>query len=562
MTVDTQPVTESRRPARAPRSEGQWALGQREPLNANEVFKRDDNPLNVRQRIIDVYSKQGFDSIPADDLRGRFRWMGIYTQRKPGIDGGRTAQLEPEELDDKRFMMRIRIDGGVLSTEQLAAIGEVSTQYARDTADITDRQNIQYHWIEIEDVPAIWDRLEPLGLWTQEACGDCPRVVLGSPVGGRLDSELLDPKPAIEAIKQILREDESLANLPRKYKSSVSWFWDAVPEINDVSFVGSVHPEHGPGFDVYVGGGLSTLAHLAPRLGAWVPLDEVPQVWRAITEFFRDYGYRRLRNKARMKYLVKDWGVEKVREVIENEYLGRKLIDGPPAVAPASPIDYVGVTQQKDGRVAVGFAPVVGRVSGTILSQVAEAAREAGSDAVSFTPLQKLVVLDVDPAKADRLIETLRPLGLHARASLWRRGTMACTGLEYCKLGIVETKQRAIDLVADLDERLADVALERPIAINLNGCPNSCARIQVADIGLKGQIVTDDTGEQVEGFQAHLGGELGLDAAYGRKLRGHKVVSAELGDYVERLVRGFAADAEPGERFAQWAARVDEDALQ
>ncbi|MDO5697541.1 MAG: nitrite/sulfite reductase [Dermatophilus congolensis] len=562
MTVETKP--ESARPARAraPRSEGQWALGERDPLNHNEEFKREDNPLNVRQRIVEVYSKQGFESIHPDDLRGRFRWMGLYTQRKPGIDGGRTAQLEPEELDDTHFMMRIRIDGGILSTEQLQAIGEVSTQYAQDTADITDRQNIQYHWIDIENVPAIWDRLEPLGLWTQEACGDCPRVILGSPLAGRLDSELVNPLSAIEAIKQILREDDSLANLPRKYKSSVSWFWDAVPEINDVSFVGVEHPEHGPGFDVFVGGGLSTSAHLAPRLGAWVPLEEVPEVWRAVTEFFRDYGYRRLRNKARMKYLVKDWGAEKVREVIEKEYLKRPFIDGPSAVAPESPIDYVGITQQKDGKVAVGFAAVAGRVSGTILTKVAEAARAAGSDAVSFTPLQKLVVLDVDPDKADELIDTLRPLGLHARASLWRRGTMACTGLEYCKLAIVDTKQRAHDLVADLDERLADVKLDRPIAINLNGCPNSCARIQVADIGLKGQIVTDDAGEQVEGFQAHLGGELGADAGYGRKLRGHKVVSAELGDYVERLVRAYAADAQPGERFAQWAGRAEEDVLQ
>ena len=562
MTAETKTAAESRRPARAPRSEGQWALGQREPLNHNEEFKREDNPLNVRQRILDVYSKEGFDSIPADDLRGRFRWMGLYTQRKPGIDGGRTAQLEPEELDDSHFMMRIRIDGGILTTEQLAAIGEVSTLYARDTADITDRQNIQYHWVDIENVPAIWERLEPLGLWTQEACGDCPRVVLGSPLAGRLASEVVDPRPAIEEIKAILREDASLANLPRKYKTSVSWFWDAVPEINDVSFVGVEHPEHGPGFDVFVGGGLSTYAHLAPRLGAWVPLEEVPQVWRAVTEFFRDYGYRRLRNKARLKYLVKDWGAEKVREVIEKEYLGRPLLDGPSADAPASPIDYVGVTEQKDGRVAVGFAAVAGRVSGTILSRVAEAAREAGSDAVSFTPLQKLVVLDVDPAGVEQLIDTLRPLGLHARAGNWRRGTMACTGLEYCKLAIVDTKQRAADLVADLDERLADVQLERPIAINLNGCPNSCARIQVADIGLKGQIVTDASGEQVEGFQAHLGGELGADAGYGRKLRGHKVTSSELGDYVERLVRAFAADAEPGERFAQWAGRAEEDVLQ
>lgn len=551
----------SGKPEKPRRSEGQWAAGDREPLNHNEAFKAADNPLNVRERIVSTYAVQGYDSIAPDDLRGRFRWMGLYTQRAPGIDGGRTAQVPPEELDARHFMMRIRVDGGVVSTDQLDAIADVSTRYARDSADITDRQNIQLHWVEIEDVPAIWERLESVGLWTQEACGDCPRVVIGSPLAGRSATEILDPTPAVEQIKQMLREDPSLANLPRKFKTSVSWAWDAVPEINDVSFVGVEHPEYGPGFDVLVGGGLSTSAHLAPRLGAWVPLAEVPEVWHAVVELFRDWGYRRLRNKARLKYLVADWGPEKVREVLETQFLHRRLLDGPPAQAPEHPIDYVGVTEQQDGRVAVGFAPIAGRVSGSALQAVADAARVAGSGHVAFTPLQKLVVLDLQPERVDALVEALEPHGLFARASTWRRGTIACTGLEYCKLAIVETKGRAHELVADLERRLADIDLEHPIAININGCPNSCARIQVADIGLKGQIVQDADGNQVEGFQAHLGGELGPDAGYGRKLRGHKVTSAELGDYVERLVRAYDRDRRDGERFAQWVARSDEDVL-
>ncbi|MDO5628127.1 MAG: nitrite/sulfite reductase [Mobilicoccus sp.] len=547
---------------RPKRPEGQWALGEREPLNHNEEFKAADNPLNVRERIVSTYAVEGFESIHPDDLRGRFRWMGLYTQRKPGIDGGRTASLSPEELDDDHFMMRIRIDGGVVSLDQLEAIGDVSTRYARDTADITDRQNIQLHWVDIRDVPAIWERIEPHGLWTQEACGDCPRVVLGSPLAGRSATEVIDPTPAVEEIKRLLREDESLANLPRKFKSAVSWEWDVVPEINDVSFVGVQHPEHGPGFDLLVGGGLSTSAHLALRLGAFVPLERVPEVWHAVVQLFRDYGYRRLRNKARLKYLVQDWGAEKTREVLET-YLSEPLLDGPAAVAPPEPIDYVGVTDLADGTQAVGFSPIVGRVSGTVLTQVAAAAREAGADGVAFTPLQKLVVLGVAADKVDALIDALEPLGLLARASVWRRGTLACTGLEYCKLAIVETKARAHDLVADLEARIgdADGALTSPVSVALNGCPNSCARIQTADIGLKGQIVTDDAGEQVPGFQVHLGGVLGNDPRFGRKLRGHKVTSAELGDYVERVVRGYVADRSEGETFADWAVRAPEDAL-
>src|SRR5689334_22655064 len=183
-----------------PRGEGQWALGHREPLNPNERSKKDDNPLNVRARIENIYAHRGFDSIDPADLRGRFRWFGLYTQRAPGIDGGRTAILEPEELEDRFFMLRVRIDGGQLSLEQLRTVAGISREYARDSADITDRQNIQMHWIRIEDMPEIWRRLEGVGLSTTEACGDTPRVILGSPVAGVSADEILD---ATEAIREI-----------------------------------------------------------------------------------------------------------------------------------------------------------------------------------------------------------------------------------------------------------------------------------------------------------------------------------------------------------------------
>jgi hypothetical protein len=174
------------------RGEGQWAKGHFTPLNANEQFKKDDDGLNVRARIENIYSVRGFDSIDGADLRGRMRWWGLYTQRRPGIDGGKTAVLEPEELDDKYFMLRVRIDGGRLTLAQLRAIATVSTDYARGTADVTDRQNIQLHWIRIEDVPAIWRILEGVGLSTTEACGDVPRVILGSPVAGVAKDEIID----------------------------------------------------------------------------------------------------------------------------------------------------------------------------------------------------------------------------------------------------------------------------------------------------------------------------------------------------------------------------------
>jgi len=552
-------MTQARpRPAKH-RGEGQWALGYREPLNPNEQNKKDDAPLNVRARIENIYALRGFDSIDKNDLRGRFRWWGLYTQREQGYDGTWTGDEHIETIEAKYFMMRVRCDGGALTVEQLRTLGQLSTEFARDTADISDRENLQMHWIQVEDVPEIWRRLEAVGLQTTEACGDCPRVVLGSPLAGESLDEVLDASSAVDEIVRRYIGKPEYANLPRKYKTAISGLQDVVHEVNDIAFIGVNHPEHGPGLDVWVGGGLSTNPMLGQRLGAWVPLDEVPDVWEAVTSAFRDYGYRRLRSKARLKFLIKDWGVEKFRQVVETEYLKRPLINGPAPEPPAHPIDHVGVQRLKNGRNAVGVAPIAGRVSGTILSAVAEIAEKAGSDRVRFTPYQKLIVLDVPDDKLDDVVSALEALGLPSRPSQWRRNLMACTGIEYCKLSFAETRVRAQGLVPDLEKRLEDInaQLDVPITVNVNGCPNSCARIQVADIGFKGQMVDDGDGP-VEGFQVHLGGSLGLDSGFGRKLRQHKVLSHELGDYIERVVRNFVKQRGEGERFATWAIRADE----
>lgn len=549
--------------AAKPRNEGQWALGNREPLNPNEEMKQAGAPLDVRERIETVYAQNGFDSIDKSDLRGRFRWWGLYTQREQGYDGTFTGNDNAELLEAKYFMMRVRCDGGALSAAALRTVGQISTEFGRDTADITDRENVQYHWIEVENVPEIWRRLAEVGLQTAEACGDCPRVILGSPLAGESLDEVLDPSWAIEEIARRYIGQPDFADLPRKYKTAISGLQDVVHEVNDIAFIGVNHPEHGPGLDLWVGGGLSTNPMLAQRVGAWVPLDEVPEVWNAVTSIFRDYGYRRLRSKARLKFLIKDWGIEKFREVLEQEYLKRPLIDGPAPEPLKHPIDHVGVQRLKNGLNAVGVASIAGRVSGTILTAVADLAEQAGSDRIRLTPYQKLVILDVPDDKLDELVAGLDALGLQSRPSHWRRNVMACTGIEFCKLSFAETRVKAQSLVPELESRLADVneQLDVPITVNINGCPNSCARIQVADIGLKGQMVDDGEGGSVEGFQVHLGGSLGLDSGFGRKLRQHKVTSDELGDYIERVTRNFLKYRGEGERFAQWAMRADEDDL-
>jgi len=560
------PDARSQRSRRQGRGDGQWALGYREPLNKNEELKKNDDGLNVRDRIINIYAHRGFDSIDPADLRGRFRWFGLYTQRRPGIDGGRTATLEPEELDDRYFMMRIRIDGGQLSGEQLATVADVSRRYARGTADVTDRQNIQLHWVRIEDVPAIWEALEAVGLSTTEACGDTPRVILGCPLAGIDAEEIIDATPQIRETAERYVGDPAFSNLPRKYKSAMSGcaVQCTVHEINDIAFVGVPGPDGEPGYDLWAGGGLSTNPMIGKRLGVFVRPDQVAEVWAAVTSIFRDYGYRRLRHRARLKFLMADWGPDRFREVLERDYLGYRLTDGPAPKAPGSgQRDHVGIHKQRDGRYYVGFAPRVGRMSADSLDLVARLATQYGSGRVRTTTEQKMVILDVPGDRTAALAAELDAAGLPVTPSTFRRHTMACTGIEFCKLAIVETKGRASDLIAELERRLPEFT--EPITINVNGCPNSCARIQTADIGLKGTLVTLPGGEQVEGFQVHLGGSLdGGDAetsGFGRKIRGLKTTADQLPDYVERVLRRYQDDRMQGETFAAWAARAKEEDL-
>ena len=570
MTTSDAPRTVGPTPPRTPRPSskpnGQWKIDGTAPLNGNEEWKQVDNGLSVRERIEQTYSKGGFASIDPTDLHGRFRVWGLYTQRKPGIDGGKTATLEPHELEDEYFMMRVRIDGGQLSTRQLRVIGEISRDFARDTADLTDRQNVQLHWVRVEDVPEIWRRLEEVGLGTTEACGDVPRVILGSPVAGIAAEELIDPTPQIAEITSRFIGDESLANLPRKFKSAITGHpsQDVVHEINDVAFVAVDHPDHGIGYDLWVGGGLSTAPRLAERLGVFVAPEKVAEVWHGVAQIFRDYGYRRLRNKARLKFLLAEWGAEKFRQVLEDEYLGEALPDGLAAPTPSAPGDHIGVHRQKDGRYYVGVTPIVGRVSGPALTALADLLEAHGSTRLRTTPHQKLVLLDIPEERVESLIGALGELGLTARPSLIRRGTIACTGIEFCKLAIVETKANATAAVLDLEKRLENIDLAQPISLHVNGCPNSCARIQTADIGLKGQLVTID-GKQVPGYQVHLGGGLASqdrdEAGLGRTVRGLKVAADGIADYVERVLRRYATERADDETFAQWAHRADEEAL-
>ncbi len=553
-------------PPRQPRrrGEGQWALGYHEPLNPAEQIKKEGAPLDVRERIERIFAPGGFRSISKQDLRSRMRWWGLYTQRKQGVPGERTGSGEPEELEDEFFMLRIRIDGGRLRTDQLRAIAWVSERFGRDVADVTDRQNVQLHWIRIEDVPAIFERLESTGLTTADACGDTPRVILGCPLAGVTTDEVLDATEQIRAVSTRYVGDPAVQNLPRKYKTSISGCAHGCtnPEINDVSFQGVVHPELGRGYDLWVGGGLSTNPMLAVRLGVFVAPDRVAEAWFGVTTLFRDYGYRRSRNHARLKFLVKDWGAEKVREVLEREFLpGGALPDGPQAgVSPMGSRNHLGLQLQADGRVAVGFATRAGRITGHQLRLVADLAERHGDGRVSLTAQQQMVLTGVAPERADQLVAELTALDLSVHPSAFRAGTMACTGIEFCKLAIGETKGRAMWLTAELESRFP--GFDEPIRIHVNGCPNSCARFQVADIGLMSALQVRPDGTKSDAFLVHLGGGLGGERqGFGRKVKGVKVYAEDAADYVELLVKRYRQRRATDDTFGTYVAALDDAQL-
>jgi sulfite reductase (ferredoxin) len=546
-----------------PRGEGQWGMGYHEPLNAAEQIKKEDDGLNVRERIERIFAPGGFRSIGKQDLRSRMRWWGLYTQRKQGVPAERTGSAEPEELEDEFFMMRIRIDGGSMTSQQLRAIAWASERYGRDIADVTDRQNVQLHWIRIEDVPSIWERIESVGLSTQEACGDTPRVILGCPLAGVTAEELFDAAPDIRAVAGRVLGDPAFSNLPRKYKTSISACNAGCTnhEINDVSFVGVLGADGATGYDLQVGGGLSTNPMFAQRIGAFVPRDRVAEVWMGVTGLFREYGYRRSRNHARFKFLVRDWGPERVREVLEGEFLERgPLPDGPPpSPSRMAAREHLGVMPQRDGRVSVGFAPRAGRVAGHQLRLVAALADTFGSGSVRSTAHQKLVITDVEGSRAPELVAQLDDLDLRATGSVFRRSTIACTGIEFCKLAIGETKGRAAWLTAELEARLPH--FDEDVRIHVNGCPNSCARFQVADIGLMSALQGRPDGTRSDAFLVHLGGTMGEGAAFGRKVRGVKIYAEDVADYVELLLRRYEAQRAAEDTFSSFVNALDADDL-
>ena len=519
-------------------------------LNKMERIKKEKNPFDVWNNI-EYYAANGFDSIEPDDF-DRFKWYGIYTQR-PQSDG--------------YFMLRVKLPNGDLTSQQLRVIADLAEKYGQGLADVTDRQNIQLHWLRIESFPPIEKALAEVGLGFKGACGDTVRNVIGSPLAGVQEGELIDTWPIAEAINEQLVGKDEFSDLPRKYKISISGSADhwVQHEINDVGLVGIRHEETGEvGFDLWVGGGLGSQPHFGKRLGAFVRPDQVIPVCYTITTIFRDFGYRRNRQHARLKFLMADWGPEKFREVLE-ERLGYKLLDNVYYAAPSNPYqDHVGATKQKQpGLYALGLATLRGRVNAGQLKQVADLSDQYADGHIRATTLQNLVILNVPEANIETLRAAVEAIDLSSdEKKYFRRGAMACTGIQFCKVAVAETKNRTAEIVEYLEQEFPD--WNEPININMSGCPNSCTRYQVADIGLLGSLVRQDgspTGEKEEVYQVYLGGRLGAAIQLGEHLN-RRIPSNQVKFYVAELLRRYLADRQPEDTFREYINRQSKETLE
>jgi len=519
-------------------------------LTKMERIKKEKNPFEVWDDI-ERYAITGFETIHPDDF-DRFKWYGLYTQR-------------PQEAG--YFMLRVKIPNGDLTSQQLKVIAQLAEKYGRGLADITDRQNIQLHWLTIQSIPPIEEALDRVGLGLKGACGDTVRNIIGSPLAGYERDELLDTWPVVQALEAALVGKDEFSDLPRKYKISVSGSADhwVQHEINDIGLVAVRHPVTGEvGFDLWVGGGLGAQPHFGQRLKAFLRPDEVVAVSYQITTIFRDFGYRRNRQHARLKFLMADWGAEKFREVLE-ERLGYKLTDNPDYTPPANRHrDLVGATPQKqDGLFAVGLATLRGRVNAEQLRQVAELAEQYADGHIRATTLQNLVILNVLEANVATLRVEAAKIELPTEESnFFRRGAMACTGIQFCKVAVAETKDRTAEVVEYLQEQFPD--WDEPITINMSGCPNSCTRYQIADIGLLGSLVRQDgsaKGGKEEVYQIYLGGRLGAGMRLGHHLN-RRIPSDKLKFYLADLLRRYKSEKQPNENFTEFVHRYDVAALE
>jgi sulfite reductase (ferredoxin) len=490
---------------------------------------------------IRAFARNGHSTIPPEWLGTYFRSWGIYTQGDGmGVVGGANGEGKATEY----FMVRIRIPNGILRSDQVRTLADLSEHHARGVADITVRQNLQLHWITIESVPEIIEKLHQAGLTTTGACGDVARNVTGCPVAGLAHDEHFDASPWALAVDRALGGNRDFYNLPRKFKMTVTSCrtWCSYPEINDVAFsatrrVRGSNVEHG--FSVRIGGGLSTEPHLALKLNAFIRQDQVVDVARGVAEIFRSRDVLRIsRENARLKYLFLkfDWTAESFLAELQR-VIGFTL---DPAEHEEIPFDthrdHTGIHRQKQaGLVFVGASVLRGRITPQQLRRAAELADRYGDGSLRFTAQQNILLANLREEHAETVVAELTAAGLPVEASAFARGTIACTGSEFCKLALTETKGFARWLSAELDDRLP--GFDQQIKLHITGCPNSCGQHWIADIGIEGKKIKQN-GKLVDAYYFCVGGSLGQFASIARPV-GYRCAATDVPDAIERLLVNF-----------------------
>ena len=515
-------------------------------LNKVEQIKLQRHPLEVKQAVIDTYSNDlsRMDEVPGEVER--LKWVGIYPQKQGG----------------DAYMMRVKIPGGVLTPHQTRVIGRIATDFANgpienphfgnNFLDITTRQDVQMHWLRMGDIPEVWRRLEEAGITTVQACGDSARNVLCCPVSGLDHDEVIDAYPVAQAISDFFTGNREYANLPRKFKMSVTGCLEdcAQAEINDIGMLPARLEDGTIGFNLRVGGGLSDGPRMASDIDVFVRPEDAVEITRGVAQVFGELGDRENRWTARMRYLVQKIGPEAFREELEK----RVSVELTPAGEPLTKRyrgDHVGVHAQKDGLFYVGLNVPVGRMSGEQFEEAGRLAEEYG-DQVRLATDQNLVITGVPEDRIDDLIAEPLLERYSPNPGAFERGVVACTGSEFCRFGIVETKIRAVEWAREMDERVGDVGQEA-VRMHFSGCSASCAQPQIGDVGFRGETAKTQT-SIVEGVDIGLGGSLGRDAAFIDWVEGAKPTE-EVPDALVSVFERFKEEGRPGERFHEWARR-------
>jgi len=525
-----------------------------------ERLKRAVNPWASLEELRG-FARRGFGAIPAEWIGTYLRWWGVYTQ---GDGAGVTGGANGEGKAAPYFMVRVRVPNGAITAQQMRAVAEISREHARGTADFTVRQNIQLHWVTAESLPDVLDGLTRAGLTSMGACGDVTRNVTGCPLAGIDADELIDASPLVREVTARLVGNAEFYNLPRKFKVSISGCpaWCSYPEINDIGMTAVRRRRDGAiGFSVRVGGGLSTEPHLAARLNAFVRWEQVLPVVEAVASLFRDSEVlRQNRKRARLKqlFLEHGWTPETFLDEIQRR-LGFALDPAEPERVPSDVYrDHVGVHAQKyPDLYYVGASVLRGRTSADQLHALASLAERYGNGELRTTNMQNVLIPNVHAKNVERLAKELEAIDLPAEASVFWRGAIACTGSEFCKLALTETKAFSRWVVEELEERLPE--FDQSFKLHVTGCPNSCGQHWIADIGIEGKKIKTDAG-MIDAYYFCVGGAVGLHAGIARPV-GYRCPAAEVPEAIERLLRHYLAQRGAAENLRHYFGRHSNDEL-